>query len=349
MEVKKINVGIAGYGYSAKTFHIPYLLCNDAYLIKKIYIRNEKNSVSEIENVTTVYRYTELLTNDIDLIVLCTPNQEHYWMAKEAIERGKNIVIEKPMTTSSSEALELYSLAKKNGVNIYVFQNRRYDADFLTVQKLIRENALGEILDYECHYDRYVQGYSPKKWKREGGQGVNILYDLGVHLIDQAVLLFGKPQSVYADFYKQRRESPLFDRFTLTLYYETKKVVLAAGEVVHYSPFHFLIQGTNGTFIKAGMDPQEKRLKQGELPTRGSFLGDDLPENYGRIFVQTNSEDEERIVKSERGNYAMFYNMVSNVLYKKADNYITEDEIIMTLKIIEAAEKSAMLKRRIDI
>lgn len=266
MEKRIIHVGIAGFGMSGKIFQAPFLHANPNFEIKKVYERKSEKSKEEYPYVQVVHDFSELLTEDIDLVVISTPNVYHFEMAKAAILAGKHVIVEKPVAIYAKDAQELLALSKANSVIFTAYQNRRFDGDFLTVKQIIEEKLLGEILDVEVHYDRFVQRESSKEWKTKGGPGVNILYDLGVHLIDQIYTLFGMPDEVYADFRKQRKTTAEFDNFELILYYDTIKVSLNASEVVVKHGPRYRINGTKGSFIKYGIDVQEEAFLSGERP-----------------------------------------------------------------------------------
>lgn len=342
MKYNKIRVGIAGWGYSAKTLHMPFIICDPRFKLCKIYSRNCTQDENVPFDTVFVNEFSEILTEEIELVIICTPNNLHYQMAKQALEANKNVVVEKPFAVRSEDARELCLLAEQKELFITAYQNRRFDGDFKTVASILNEGLLGRVVDYECHYDRFVTGRHLKQWKNQKEYGVNILYDLGVHLIDQAYVLFGSPNEVYADFQKQRSETPCFDRFTLNLYYDGLKVILSAGEVVYHSGFHFMIHGTEGSFIKSGMDVQEQNLKKRRLPIDKTW-GEDAPRLYGKMYL---SSGEERIVKTQRGNYGEFYDNVYEVIRNRAGTNICPNEIIDVLRIIELAKESNQKKTR---
>ncbi|EIA24066.1 hypothetical protein SFB1_087G1 [Candidatus Arthromitus sp. SFB-1] len=225
----RICVGLAGFGLSGRFFQAPFLHSDTRFNLKKVYERTSNNSKQEYPEVEIVRSFEELLTTDIDLVVISTPNPYHVSMASQAMKAGKHVFVEKPIASTSKEARELCEIAKNEKVLLSVYQNRRFDGDFLTVKKIIDENLIGEILDYECHFDRFVTGKSKKQWKADGGKGIDLLYDIGVHLIDQAYSIFGMPDEVYADLRKQRDESSGIDNFQVYLYYKDKKITLSAG------------------------------------------------------------------------------------------------------------------------
>lgn len=262
----QIYVGLAGFGMSGQIFQAPFLSCDPRFRLKKVYERTSNKAKQEYPEMEIVRNFEALLTSDIDLVVISTPNQYHVPMAIQAMRAGKHVVVEKPVAATSKEADELCRIAKNEKVLLTVYQNRRLDGDFLTVKKIIDENRIGEVVDYECHFDRFVNGKSTKQWKADGGKGIDLLYDIGIHLIDQVYSLFGMPDEVYADLRKQREESSGIDNLQVCLYYEDKKITLSAGELVAMPGPHFMVHGRKGSFIKYGQDVQESRLLCGMRP-----------------------------------------------------------------------------------
>jgi len=342
-----INVGLAGFGMSGKIFQAPFLNADNRFRIKKVYERTTQKAKEEYPYVEIVRTFEELLTDDIDLVIISTPNILHYPMAKQAIEAGKNVIVEKPVATTSKEAEELCELAKVQNVLFSVYQNRRLDGDFLTIKKLIDNGTLGEILDYSAHYDRFVTGKSTKQWKTVGEKGTNILYDLGVHIIDQAVTLFGIPGEVYADFRKQREESGDIDNFEVILYYSDKKVSLFAGEVVLENDLRYVIHGRKGSFVKYGVDAQEQSLIEGKRPGEKGW-GVDTQEWFGTLHTISNGIESRTKIETEIGNYGNYYDNIYRVLSGDSELLVKPEETVQVLRIIEAAIESNNEKRRIQ-
>lgn len=343
-----INVGIAGFGMSGKIFQAPFLYADSHFNIKKVYERTTERSKEEYPYVEVVRDFKELLTDDIDLVIISTPNNLHVPMAIQAMEAGKNVIVEKPVAATSREAQELCDLAKEKNVLFSVYHNRRLDGDFLTVKNIIEEGKLGEVLDYEVHYDRFVTGSSSKKWKADGGKGIGILYDLGVHIIDQAYVLFGMPDEVYADFRKQREESSEIDNFEVILYYKDKKAILSAGEVVAMPGPHFMVHGRKGSFIKYGMDVQEKALIAGKRPPIEDW-GKDDPSMYGILTTHVAGQVEQKAIPTVTGNYGKYYDNIYKALTEKAPLLVKPSDTVAVLKIIEGAVESNQSKKRVNV
>ena len=221
--MKKIIVGIAGYGMSAQYFHAPFIHANDKFNLKKIYERKSDNSKKDFPYIEVVRDFESLINDkEIDLVIISTPNSTHFNYTKDALHAGKNIIVEKPFTPTSKEADELISISQKQNKVLSVFQNRRWDSDFLTVQKLIDGNFLGKLVEYESHYDRYKIIINHGSWKEQESVSHGILFDLGTHLIDQALVLFGLPKSLWADIRIQRDGSVVEDTFEIVMYYKSE-------------------------------------------------------------------------------------------------------------------------------
>lgn len=343
-----IRVGLAGFGMSGQIFHAPFIHADRRFELKKVYERTSDRSKQAYPSIELVRSFEELLTEDIDLVVVSTPNQYHVPMALQAMKAGKNVIVEKPVAATSAEAAELCRTAKAENVLFSVYQNRRLDGDFLTVKKLIDAGRLGEVVDYECHFDRFVRGQSAKQWKRDGGKGIDILYDIGIHLIDQAYALFGMPDEVYADMRKQRGESSGIDNFEVSLYYRDKKVILSAGEVVAMPGPHFMAHGRNGSFLKYGKDVQEGRLLKGERPG-GALWGQDEESSFGTLYTATDSGIVPEKIVTEIGNYGGYYDNIYQVMTCGAELLVKPEETVDVLRIVEAAQDSQEQKRRISL
>ena len=344
-----IRVGLAGFGMSGEIFHAPFIHADPRFHLARVYERSSSRSREEYPEAEVVRSYEELLTEDIDLVVITTPNPLHVPMARQALEAGKPVVVEKPLAASSREAEELRRLAEEKGLLLTVYQNRRLDGGFLTVKRLIEEGRLGDVVDYECRFDRFVQGYRSKQWKREGGRGVDLLYDIGVHIIDQAVTLFGLPEAVCADLRRQRPESPGVDRFTVTLYYPGLRAVLSAGELSALPGPHYLVHGRKGAFCKYGRDIQEERLAQGRRPAGDPGWGRDDPARFGTLCNVTEHGLVQETIPTETGHYGGFYDNLFQVLRQGKAPLVRGEEAVQVLRILEAAQESSREGRRVPL
>ncbi|WP_416828489.1 oxidoreductase [Ectobacillus polymachus] len=343
-----IKVGLVGYGFSGATFHAPFLRVLDEFELVKVMSSDAERVSRDIEKVEVVSTIDEILHDDsIELVVITTPNVLHYEMAKQSIMHGKHVIIEKPMVIDPKEAEDLITLANEQGVMVSVYQNRRWDHDFLTIKKLMKEGTLGEITTYEAHFDRFRPNVRDR-WRERAERGSGMLYDLGAHLIDQALHLFGMPQFVMADVFAQRKGGLTDDYFHIIMGYETLRVLLHSGSIVMGQGPKFLVHGSKGSFIKYGLDGQESKLKAGENPTKKDF-GNDDPEMYGRLITEEDGTETLQQIETVPGNYAAYYRGIFEHIRFGKPNPVTPEEGLQTIRIIHAAMQSSKERRAIQL
>lgn len=343
--MKIVNVAIVGFGSGARFFNAPIISSIDGFNIKKILTStpdNVKNAKTDFPKATILTDYKEVLEDQsIELVVIATPNHTHTDYAARALKAGKHVIVEKPLATSSQEAEYLIELSKNQNKILTVNHNRRWASDFQTVKKLLEKQRLGRIVEYEAHLDRFRKEIKTG-WKQEKeNAGNGLLYDLGSHLIDQALLLFGHPQEIFASLQIQRDEAQVVDNFELILFYPELKVTLKAGMLVREKGPVFTIYGTDGTFLKTGYDVQEEALKRGEKPQNILRWGEEPKHSYGTLTTLGGTE----LIKSERGNYKKVYQNLYNAILGKEDLEITGEQAKAVVKVIEVAMKSHMEKR----
>ncbi|MCK4919617.1 MAG: Gfo/Idh/MocA family oxidoreductase, partial [Bacteroidales bacterium] len=296
--IDSIKTGIASFGMSGFVFHAPLLHVNKGFEIKSIVERNNNNSKIKYSYANIVRSCDELCQDkDIELIIVNLPDYLHFDYAKKSLLAGKHVIIEKPFTQKSEQADELIDIAKKQGLILSVFQNRRWDSDFLTIQNLINDNVFGKLVDYEAHFDRYRNVILEGSWKESEDTGAGTLYNLGSHLIDQAIVLFGKPLTVFANIRKTRPNSKIDDNFEIIMSYPGLKVSLKASYLVREPGPKFLIHGTNGSFLKWGIDRQEQDLKDGLIPN-GDDWGKEDSDNWGTLNTTLGENHFEGVVES---------------------------------------------------
>lgn len=336
----KIKVGLVGFGLSGKIFHAPFIDAHPDFDLRKVVERKHYNSQKKYPYVSVVRDISDLFNDkEIDIIVISTPNTLHFEMAKNSLLAGKNVVIEKPFTPTFIEAEQLISLANKKNLKLFVYQNRRWDGDFLTIKKLIKNKSIGELYEYEAHFDRFAPKLKENTWRDENIPGSGILFDLGSHLIDQAISLFGLPEYIEADIQAQRNGSKVDDYFRLNLKYKKLKVILTAGMLVKEIGPRFILKGEKGEFIKYGIDPQEEALKNGLVPT-GTEWGKELQNYYGILKINNDEKITENRIKTIAGNYQGFYENVFDVLKKGKEMAVKPEDAAATIKIIEKAFES---------
>jgi predicted dehydrogenase len=346
MSKKTIQTGIIGFGLSGRVFHAPFLHTHHGFEIRKIVERHKDDSKSIYPYVQVVDDYNELLKDpEIELIVVCTPNTLHFAMVQESLKAGKHVVVEKPFTPTSNDADELIKLAESMNRYIFVYQNRRWDGDFITISKVLKSGVLGNIEEYEAHFDRYKPEINPFAWRDFPEPGAGILYDLGSHLIDQALCLFGKPTSILADIQSQRERSEVDDYFRLHLNY---KRLLTAGMLVEDPGPRYVIHGVLGSYVKFGIDPQEKALQEGQMP-EGDDWGAENLENWGMITIDYQDLNIDGSIETEHGNYMGFYDNVYDVLRNDDTVAVKPEDARNVIRIIELAFESRRINKEIEV
>jgi len=337
MSSKILNVGLIGFGLSGRYFHSPFLTTNVGFKLKTV-VERSKNEAQEfdpsIENARSV---DELLSDpSIDLVFICTPNDTHFPYAMDALENGKHVVIEKPFSATEEEAKQLIAVAEEKGLILTAYQNRRWDSDFLTIKKLIEEDKLGDIVEYECRYDRFRPVVPTESWKEKSVPVGGNLYNLGPHLIDQALVLFGEPLTVTAEIRSVRPNSEIDDYFDVRLGYADKLVIVKSSLMVYENFLRYHLHGTKGSFIKGGLDPQEETLRKNILPTEKPW-GVEPEDRWGKLY----SEAFTGIIESEPGDYAPFYQNVYDAIVHGAELAVKPSEILRTTRVIDLAFQSS--------
>jgi predicted dehydrogenase len=329
-----IRVGIIGFGLSGRYFHAPLLLAHPGFSIKMVCTSREQEAKALIPEVQVVGNPSTLIRNpDIDLIINCAPNTLHFSHSAEALETGKHVVVEKPFVTSVVEGERLIELAARVNRVVSVFHNRRWDSDFLTVKKLIGSRRLGNIKHFESHMDRWRPQSRAQRWREQPLEGSGVFYDLGPHLIDQALDLFGMPERLMADIQCQKAGGTTDDYFHLTLYYGSMRVLLQSSSFSSTSP-RYQVFGDMGTFVKFGLDSQESQMRQG-LSLFDHDFGKERERDFGII---TNPETGlSQPVSSERGHYLAFYDQLYESLTQQRAAPVTAGEALRSIRLIELA------------
>jgi len=343
--MRKINVALAGFGSGARFFNAPIIASVEGLEIKKILTSTPDNIEAakvDFPQSIVVNSYCEILKDSsIDLVVVATPNHIHKKQATKALEAGKHVIVEKPLTPSVQEAEELITLAKSRNRILTVNHNRRWASDFLTIKKLLEERRLGKIVEYEAHFDRFRKEIK-NNWKQQKeNPGNGLFYDLGSHLIDQSLLLFGHPKEIFANLLIQRENAQVVDSFELLLFYSQLKVTLKAGMLIKENGPTYSISGLKGTFLKYGADVQEEALRRGEKPTDDVSWGKEPELIWGKL----NTIEGQAVVESERGNYRRIYQNLYQAILGKEDLEVTGEEAKTVIKIIELALQSHSEKR----
>lgn len=338
---KKIKTGLCSYGMSGLVFHGPLLRIHPGFEVTHVLERTKNHSAALYGREVIVRDFNDLISDRaLDLIVVNTPDHTHYEMAKAALNAGKHVVVEKPFVQEAAQAEELIALAKQKGLVLTIFQNRRWDSDFLTVRRVIDNGFLGRLVEFESHYDRYRNFIQPGTWKESAENGAGIVYNLGSHLIDQALCLFGKPAGVYADLRIVRTDGEVQDFFDIDLIYPDVKVKLKSSYLVRESGPRFMLHGTEGSFLKWGLDPQEDELKKGILPNAPGW-GAEPEAEWGLLNTTLGGLHLKGRVETVPGNYPAFYANLYDVLTAGADLAVKPGEALLAMQVIGAVFESA--------
>lgn len=335
----KVRVGILSYGMSGKVFHCPLLHVNPGFEMKKIMQRSSGDALDRYPYVQIVRRADEIINDpEIDLVLVNTPDHTHFEYTKAALEAGKHVVVEKPFIHEYSEGEILIELARKKKKILTVFQSRRWEGDFLTLKKIIDNGFLGRLVTYEAHFDRF-RNFIRDSWKEKAELKASTLYNLGSHLIDQALLLFGAPEAVYADLRKQRTGSMVDDLFDLNLYYPGLKVTLKSSYLVREPGPRYMLHGTEGSYVKYGVDPQEEALINGHYPDEPDW-GKEPEDNWGILNTTINGLHFRGPVETTPGCYQEFYKLLYEAIVNGKELAVNPEDSLMGIKIIRAAYES---------
>ena len=341
---KVISAALASYGMSGFVFHAPFLHLHKGYQLKKVLERTQMRSAEKYPYVEIARTYDEIISDpEIDLVIVNTPDHLHFSMAEAALHAGKHVVVEKPFTQTVNEGKRLIELAKRKRLILSVYHNRRFDGDSLTVQQILREGRLGRLIEYEAHYDRY-RNYISKSWKENPATGASIVYNLGSHLIDYALFLFGDPHSVWADIRKQRDGALTDDFFEIKLFYDPLTVTLKASYLVKEPGPRYLLHGTLGSFVKSGSDPQEEALIAGAVPG-GEGWGIEITDNWGILHTDHNGVSSRTRFKTLPGNYMKFYDYLYESIISGQKPPVTAEDGLNVIRVIETAYRSHYEKR----
>jgi scyllo-inositol 2-dehydrogenase (NADP+) len=348
MAEKKIKTALLSFGLSGKVFHAPFLSLHPGFELVGCWERSKRVFTEHYPGSRSYTSLEEILGDDnVDLVIVNTPTYTHYEYGRKVLEAGKHAIVEKAFTATADEARDLKSIADRKGLKVSVFQNRRWDSDFKTVRKVIEEGLLGEIVEAQLSYDRYNPLLSPKAHKETPSPGSGVLKDLGPHIIDQALVLFGMPEGVFGDIMITRPNSQVRDYFEILLQYPGKRVRLHAGYFNREPVPSYVVQGTKGTFLKSRSDVQEPRLVAGDKPTREGMTEPDT--ERGLLHTEKEGKVVRELVKSLPGNYLDYYEAVYQALTSSKPMPVTADDGIKIMRIIEAAEISSSEKRVVSL
>lgn len=344
-----VNTALLSFGMSGRVFHAPFIQHHPGFRLAACWERSRKVINGYFSSVTSYDTLDEVLTDPaIDLVVVNTPTLTHFEFARKALQHGKHVLVEKAFAGDAREAKELRALAQQQGRKLAVFQNRRWDSDFLSVQRVLEKGLLGDIVEANLGYLRYDPNLSPKKHKEEPSSGAGIVKDLGPHVIDQALVLFGMPDAVFADIGITRPASSVDDYFDILLKYVDKRVHVKGGYFFKAPCPEYMLHGTRGSFLKSRSDVQEKQLDAGMTPGEDAY-GREPDSAAGLLSTARTPATESEVVISPRGNYLAFYDGLYRAIANDSLEPVTADDGVRVMTIIDAAFQSHAEQRLVEI
>lgn len=334
--MKQINVGILAYGMSGKVFHAPFFEIHTGFNFSAVVERTKKTAQQDYPAIMSYNSVDELLNDaNIDLVVVNTPNYLHYEHTKAALEKGKHVLVEKPFVANVQQAKELFDLAESLDKKLFVYQNRRWDSDFLAVKNVIESGKLGKLSEFHIRFERYRKTISPKAFKEESNAASGLMYDLGPHLLDQVIHLFGEPLSYHKFLGKNREGTQVDDYFFIQLAYPDSLNVTVSSNLLVVAPqAAFTVNGTNGSFIKVRADVQESELMQGIKPSEKDFGIEDSKNSGILTLLNDRGERIETKVASKAGNYFPIFEAVYQTVVNDVPFPISKEEILIQLSIL---------------
>ncbi len=342
MTGRPIGVAVAAFGSAARVFHIPLLRATPGLELRTIVTRRPDEVRAALPEVMAVRDFAEACADPaIDLVVIPTPNDTHAPLAAQALQAGKHVVVDKPFTLTVAEAESLLALAAAKGRVLSVFQNRRWDADFLALRQVLGSGAVGEPVLLESRFDRF-RPEVPDRWRDRPGPGSGLWYDLGPHLVDQALQLFGPPRAIFLDLAAQRDAATTDDRFHALLRYDRLRVTLHATTLAAAETPRFALHGTRGSWVKYGTDPQEAALKAGALPGGPGWGIDPRP---GTLTTATGSEP----LPGPPGDYGAYYRAIRDAIRGTGPNPVTPAEALAVMTVLELGRASDEQRRELAV
>jgi predicted dehydrogenase len=345
----EIGVAVVGFGLAGKVFHAPFVSAVPGLRLEAI-VQRKGDEASKAYPKARILRSVDEALKDtaVQLIVVGTPNETHFDLARQALAAGKHVVIDKPFAATSAEAVELKELAEKKGLVLAPFHNRRWDGDFRTVQKLLAEEAVGRLVTFESHFDRFRPLPRENTWKEGGNAANGLLMDLGPHLVDQALVLFGAPEAITASVRKDRDKTEIEDAFDITLEYPRLRAHCRSSMLACDAAPRFLLHGVKGSFKKYGLDPQEPALVGGaKVPQmgEGEWLAEPEAE-WGTLTVAPVLADPATLVrtkvKTELGDYRLYYANVRDAINGAAKLAVTPEDGYRVIRLLEMARESSL-------
>jgi len=338
-----VRVGLIGFGLAGQAFHAPMIRGVEGMELASVLERHTNNSKARYPEVPVARSLDEMLADkSINVCVVGTPNDTHFSYAKACLEAGRHVVVDKPFTPTMAEAEELVDLAKKRGLLISVYQDRRWDGAFMTVRKLLKDGAVGEVAEYEARFDRFRLDAKPGAWREDAKfPAAGVLWDLGPHLLDGALVLFGAPETISATVLHQRKTSTIDDAFDVIMQYAHTRATLRARIIAYAPSHHLLVHGSRGSFVKYGMDPQEEILRSDKYPDGkdwGANWGLEPEEKWGTL---SRVGETPRKIRTERGDYRGFYVNFRDAVEKGTALDVPPDQALRTMRSLLLSHKSS--------
>ena len=343
-----IDVGLIGFGLAGRAFHAPVIRATPGLRLAAILQRHGNEAAEKYPDVRVVRNVEELLSmSEVRLVVIATPNDAHAPIARQCLEAGRDVVVDKPFATTLREAAELVELARKCGRLITVYHNRRYDGDFQAIRQIVADGALGQIVRFETNYDRYRPELKPGAWRERVGPGSGVLFDLAPHLIDHALVLFGLPEAVTADVRVERAVAVVDDAFDVMLHFPAGLRAVLRSTMLAAAPRpRFVLHGTRGSFFKQTFDPQEINLRRGYIPESGPWGGEPR-EDWGVFTNVENDVVTKHSVPSATSDYRDFYANVRDAILGRATLAVSPEHALVVMRVLEMAQESS--KKRCTI
>jgi len=335
-----IDFALVGFGLAGRVFHAPIISAVPGLRLRAILQRSGNDAARLYPTARIVRSMDELLAiEEIKLVVIATPNTSHYSLARQCLLAGRDVVVDKPFTTTYAEAVELIELARRCGRLLTVYQNLRWNGDFRTIRALVESGRLGRIALYEAHFDRHRLQMRPGAWREKAEPGAGVFFDLGVHLIDQALVLFGLPEAIMADIRSERSGAVVDDAFDVVLHYPNMRALLRASMIAPGPDLRYILRGEQGAFVKYGIDPQAQALERGEAPD--DVWGREAVDKWGTFYVADGSATNVETVPTVPGDYRLFYSNVRDAVLGKAAIDVTHEQMLNVMKALELARESS--------
>ena len=339
--MRTVQVGVIGFGLGGRVFHAPIISAVPGLQLAAIVERSGDSARAAYPNVKVVRSVSELLAIDsIELVVVTTPNPTHLDLARQCLMAGRHVVVDKPFATTYAEAVELVRIAEERGRLITVYQNRRWDGDFLTLRRIMQDGRLGRLVLFESHMERYRPMLKAEAWRELPSPGSGLWFDLGPHLLDQAFVLFGPPESMTAELRAERDGAAVDDAFDVVLQYPRMRVLLRSNLLTCVPGPRFRLNGMQGSFVKYGSDPQEDALKAGEKPGRPNW-GQEPKENWGTLSIADGDKITETRIPTETGDYRRYYENVRDAIVSGAPLDVSPQHALRIMQALELGIESS--------